>query len=219
MVVGGSDLITQTEYTHFHNLKALAPDVCRPFDRGRRGLVLGEGAGFLVLESERHARRRNAAVLAKILGTGASSDAYHMTAPEPSGAGARRAIDLALQDAGVSADAVDYVSAHGTGTPHNDRVEGRVLRELFGERAPAASSIKSMIGHCMGAASAIEAVVCVLAMRDGVVPPTIHFTEPDPDCPIDCVPNQARELRPRVAMNDAFGFGGNNCIVLVGAHA
>jgi 3-oxoacyl-[acyl-carrier-protein] synthase II len=141
-----------------------------------------------------------------------------MTAPEPTGDGARRAILAALADAGVPPETVDYVSAHGTGTPLNDRVEGHVIRDLFGPRTPA-SSIKSMIGHCMGGASAVEAVVCVLALRDHVVPPTIHFAEPDPDCPVDCVPNRAREVRVRVAVNNAFAFGGNNCIVVLGAHA
>jgi 3-oxoacyl-[acyl-carrier-protein] synthase II len=217
MVVGGADVITQTQYTHFHNLKALAPEVCQPFDRRRRGLVLGEGAGFLVLEAEAHARHRGAAILASILGTGASADAYHMTAPEPTGEGARRAIGAALADAGLPSAALDYVSAHGTGTPLNDRVEGRLLLELC-PRTPA-SSIKSMIGHCMGAASAIEAAVCVLAIRDQVVPPTIHFAEADPDCAIDCVPNTARECRVRVALNNAFAFGGNNCIVVLGSNA
>lgn len=218
MVIGAADVINQTQYTHFHNLKALAPDFCRPFDRDRRGLVLGDGAGVLVIEAEEHARRRGATILARILGTGASADAHHMTAPEPTGRGARHAIDLALADAGLSPDTIDYVSAHGTGTPHNDRVEGLVLHQLVGPHTPA-SSIKSMIGHCMGAASAIEAVVCVLAIRDGIVPPTIHFREPAPECQIDCVPNRAREVRPRVVLNNAFGFGGNNCIAVFGAHA
>jgi 3-oxoacyl-[acyl-carrier-protein] synthase II len=218
MLAGGADVISQTQYTHFHNLRALAPDVCRPFDRRRRGLVLGEGAGFLVLEAERHARRRGGRILARVLGAGSSADAFHMTAPEPNGEGARRAIGAALRDAGLSADAVDYVSAHGTGTPLNDRAEARLLRELFDSRVPA-SSIKSMIGHCMGGASAIEAITCVLALRDQIVPPTIHFEEPDPDCPIDCVPNAARPLRVRVALNNAFAFGGNNSIVVFGADA
>ena len=218
VVVAAADIVSQTQYTHFHNLRALAPDACRPFDRGRRGLVLGEGAAAMVLEPEGHARRRGASILARILGTGASADAFHMTAPAPDGAGARRAIEAALTDAGIAPTQVDWVSAHGTGTPHNDRVEARVLRDLFGPRVPA-SSIKSMIGHCMGAASLIEAVTCVLAVRDGAVPPTIHFEEADPDCPIDCVPNDARDLPVRVAVNNAFAFGGNNGIVVVGSHA
>jgi 3-oxoacyl-[acyl-carrier-protein] synthase II len=215
---GGADVVSQTQYTHFHNLRALSPDVCRPFDRRRRGLVIGEGAAFLVLEDARHARRRGAQILARVLGVGASSDAYHMTAPEPTGEGARRALHAALADAGVSVESVDYVSAHGTGTLLNDRMEGLLIRELFGPRVPT-SSVKSMIGHCMGAASAIEAVVCVLALRDQAVPPTTHFEEPDTECPIDCVPNVARQLAVRVAVNNAFAFGGNNCIVILGANA
>ncbi len=217
MLVGGSELITQTQYTHFHNLRALSPDVCRPFDRRRRGLVLGEGAAFLVLEAERHARQRGTRILARVLGAGQSCDAYHMTAPEPTGEGARQAICASLADAGLTPDAVDYVSAHGTGTPLNDRVEARLLRDIFGADVPA-SSIKSMTGHCMGASSAIESAVCVLALRDRVVPPTIHFEEPDPECPLDCVPNQARSLDVRVAVNVSFAFGGNNCAVVFGAY-
>jgi 3-oxoacyl-[acyl-carrier-protein] synthase II len=216
MLVGGSEVLTQTQYTHFHNLRALARDFCRPFDRHRRGLVLGEGAAFVVLESGRHARRRGATIRARVLGAGESCDAYHMTAPEPTGSGARRAIDAALADAGLCPDDVGYVSAHGTGTILNDRVEAQVLRQRFGGRVPA-SSIKAMIGHCMGATSAIESIVCVLALRDQVVPPTIHHETPDPDCPIDCVPNQARAVRLRVALNLAFSFGGNNCAVAFGA--
>jgi 3-oxoacyl-[acyl-carrier-protein] synthase II len=217
MLVGGSEIITQTQYTHFHNLRALSPDVCRPFDRHRRGLVLGEGAAFLVLEAEQHARRRGAPLLARLLGGAQSCDAYHMTAPDPAGDGAGRAIRGALADAGVAAGDVDYVSAHGTGTPLNDRVEARVLRDVFGPDV-VASSVKSMTGHCMGASSAIESAVCVLTLRDRVVPPTIHFEEPDPECPLDCVPNDARALDVRVAMNVSFAFGGNNCAVVLAAH-
>jgi 3-oxoacyl-[acyl-carrier-protein] synthase II len=217
MFVGGGQILTQTQYTHFHNLRALSPDVCRPFDRSRRGLVIGEGAAFLVLESERHAKRRGANILAKVLGAAASSDGHHMTAPDPSGDGAWRAITGALTDAGVGPNAVDYVSAHGTGTPWNERVEAQVVRLIFGRNIPA-SSIKSMIGHCMGGASAIESVICVLALRDQVVPPTAHFQEPDPECPIDCVPNPARALSVRVTLNISFALGGNNCVVVLGAY-
>lgn len=218
MLAGGADVLTQTQYTHFHNLRSLSPGFCRPFDRHRRGLVIGEGAAFLVLEEERRARARGAELLARVLGAGSSSDAHHMTAPDPTGAGAGRALSEALRDAQLDAGQVQYVSAHGTGTPHNDRMEGALLGRTFGPRL-ATSSIKSMIGHCMGAASAIEAVVCVLSLRDQCVPPTIHFEEPDPECPVDCVPNCARELPVKVAVNNAFGFGGNNSSVVLGAHA
>jgi 3-oxoacyl-[acyl-carrier-protein] synthase II len=215
MFVGGSDVITQTQYTHFHNVRSLSPNFCQPFDRDRRGLVIGEGAAFLVLESEAYARRRGAPILARVLGAGATCDAYHMTAPEPSGRGPEQAILAALADARLGADDIDYVCAHGTGTPLNDRVEAQTLRRLFGGRLPA-SSIKSMIGHCMGAASAIGAVASVLALRDQMAPPTIHFAEPDPDCPIDCVPNTARALRLRTVLNNALAFGGNNCALVLG---
>src|SRR5262245_50315761 len=216
MVVGGVDAFAQTEFTYFHNLRSLAAEHCQPFDRNRRGLMIGEGAGMLVLESLEHAAGRGAPTYAEVKGYGLSADGFHVTSPDPSGAGAIRAIRAALRAAVLGPDDVDYVSAHGTGTPANDRAEAVALRAVFGERASRlpVSSVKSMIGHSMGAASAIESVVCCLAVRDGVVPPTINHDTPDPDCPLDCVPNAARRLPIRAVMNNSFAFGGNNAVVV-----
>src|SRR5262245_25984826 len=172
MVVGGVDGFAQTEFTYFHNLRSLAAEHCRPFDRNRRGLMIGEGAGMLVLESREHAAGRGAPAYAEVKGYGLSADGFHVTSPDPSGAGAIRAMQAALRAAALALDDIDYVSAHGTGTPANDRAEAVALRAVFGDRASRlpVSSVKSMIGHSMGAASAIESVVCCLALRDGVVP-------------------------------------------------
>ena len=210
------DTLTQTEFTHFHNVHALSPDRCRPFDRNRKGLVLGEGAAALILEEESGARRRGARIYAEVAGYGLSADGYHMTAPEPQGAGASRAMRDALRHGGVTADQVDYISAHGTGTSLNDPMETKAIRAVFGARADRipVSSIKSMIGHCMGAASVIEAVVSCLAIVDGRVPPTANYEEPDPACDLDYVTEGARVLPVRVVMSNAFAFGGNNAIVI-----
>ena len=171
---------------------------------------------MLVIESLDRATRRSARVYAEVRGYGLSADGFHVTSPEPSGAGASRAMHAALRAAALAPDDIDYVSAHGTGTPANDRAEAVALRAVFGERASRlpVSSVKSMIGHSMGAASAIESVVCCLALRDGVVPPTINHETPDPDCPLDCVPNTARRLPLRAVMNNSFAFGGNNAVVI-----
>src|SRR5262245_955400 len=216
VVVGGVDVFAQTEFTYFHNLRSLAPDHCQPFDRNRRGLMIGEGAGMLVIESFERAARRGATVYAEVKGYGLGAGGCQVTSPEPSGAGAIRAMQAALRAAALSPDDIDYVSAHGTGTPANDRAEAVALRGVFGERTRhvPVSSVKSMIGHSMGAASAIESVVCCLTLRDGVVPPTINYETPDPDCPIDCVPNTPRPLAVRAVMNNSFAFGGNNAVVV-----
>jgi 3-oxoacyl-[acyl-carrier-protein] synthase II len=216
MIVGGVDVLAQTEFTYFHNLRSLAAEHCQPFDRNRRGLMIGEGAGMLVIEPLERAAKRGAQVYAEVKGYGLSADGFHVTSPDPSGAGAIRAMQAALRAAALSPDDIDYVSAHGTGTPANDRAEAVALRTVLGERAGRVpvSSVKSMIGHTMGAASAIESVVCCLALRDGIVPPTINYERPDPDCPIDCVPNAARPLALRAVMNNSFAFGGNNAVVV-----
>jgi 3-oxoacyl-[acyl-carrier-protein] synthase II len=218
MIVGGVDGFAQTEFTYFHNLRSLAAEHCQPFDRNRRGLMIGEGAGMLVIEPRDRATRRGARAYAEVRGYGLSADGFHVTSPDPSGAGAIRAMQAALRAAGLSPDDIDYVSAHGTGTLANDRAEAVALRAVFGERAGRlpVSSVKSMIGHSMGAASAIESGVCCLALRDGTVPPTINFETPDPDCPLDCVPNAARPLALRAVMNNSFAFGGNNAVVVFG---
>jgi len=216
MLAGGADAFSRITYSGFARLGAIAPDLCRPFDRNRRGMIPGEGAGLLVLEPLEAARARGARIYAEIVGYGLSCDAFHMTGAHPEGEGAARAMEQALRTSGLGPAAVSYVSAHGTGTPTNDRVEVVALVRVFAERAPAVpvSSIKSMIGHTMGAASALEAIVCCLAVGSDVVPPTANFEEADPGCNLDFVPNRAREHRVEVAMNNAYAFGGNNASVL-----
>jgi 3-oxoacyl-[acyl-carrier-protein] synthase II len=218
VLAGGADAFSRITFTGFARLGAIAPERCQPFDRNRKGMVPGEGAAMLVLETAERARRRGARIHAEVAGYGLSCDAFHMTGGEPSGAGAIRAMEGALRDAGgtTTPDDVSYISAHGTGTVVNDRLEALAIQRVFGaaaRRIPT-SSIKSMIGHAMGAASAIEAVACVLATAQDRIPPTINFETPDPDCDLDCVPNHARDHTVRVAMNNAYGFGGNNASVL-----
>ncbi len=216
VLAGGCDPLSRVAFTGFARLGAIAPDYCRPFDRERRGLLIGEGAGMVVVESLRSARRRGARIYAEVAGEGFTCDAHHMTMPQPEGRGIRLAMKRALQDARLTPDAIDYVSAHGTGTKANDKIESAAIRGLFGEREPApVSSIKSMIGHTMGAASALETIACCLAIETGSIPPTIHHETPDPECEVDVVPNEARRHHVDVALNNAFAFGGNNsCLVL-----
>ena len=218
MVVGGSETINITEYTHFHNVKALASEKCRPFDKDRSGLLIGEGAGILILESLDFALKRSADIYAELKGVGLSCDGFHMTAPHPEGEGAVNAMKDALLTANLSVEDIDYISAHGTGTPLNDKSESLAIHTVFKERAKKipCSSIKSMIGHSMGAASAIESVVSCLAIRNNVVPPTINFVTIDPECEIDCVPNTARDVKVRNVINNSFAFGGNNAVLIFG---
>lgn len=216
MLAGGADSFSRITYTGFARLGAIAPEICQPFDRDRQGMIPGEGAAVLVLEPLERALARGATIYAEVAGYGLSCDAHHMTAAHPEGAGAARAMERALRSAGLAPDDVSWVSAHGTGTPTNDRLEAIAAHRLFGDRARRLpmSSIKSMLGHTMGAASAIEAVACALAIATGKVPPTINFRAADPDFEVDCVPNEAREMPVRVAMNNAYAFGGNNASVL-----
>jgi 3-oxoacyl-[acyl-carrier-protein] synthase II len=209
-LVGGADAFSRIAFTGFGRMLSLAPDRCRPFDRDRQGIVIGEGAGILVLESLARARARGAPVLAELRGYALSCDAHHMTIPALDGVTAVMA--QAMAASGVAPESVSYVSAHGTGTRVNDRTECEAIRRVFGPRAGRlpVSSIKSMLGHAMGAASALEAIACVLAVHEGRIPPTINFETPDPECPVDCVANVARELPVEVALNNAFAFGGNN---------
>lgn len=188
----------------------------RPFDKNRDGLVVGEGAGMLVLESLAHAQARGARILGEVVGYGQTTDAHHITAPAEGGAGAARAMRQALADAGLQPADVDYVSAHGTATQLNDLSETKAIKQAFGDYAykVAISSTKSMTGHIMGATGAIESIFCLLAMRDQILPPTIHYETPDPECDLDYVPNVARPARVRVAMNNAFGFGGHNAVLV-----
>ncbi len=217
MLAGGADAFSRITYMGFARLGAIAPERCQPFDRNRKGMVPGEGAAVLVLEPLEAARRRVATIYAEILGYGISCDSHHMTAAHPEGDGAIRAMAAALSESGLGLEDVDYISAHGTGTPTNDRVESIAARRLFGELADRIpmSSIKSMIGHTMGAASAIEAACCSLALHTGVIPPTINYEERDPECDLDYVPNEARKTDPKVVLNNAYAFGGNNaCLCL-----
>jgi 3-oxoacyl-[acyl-carrier-protein] synthase II len=212
MLAGGADSFSRITYTGFARLGAIAPEVCRPFDRNRKGMVPGEGAAMLVLERQEQAVARGARIYCQVAGYGLSCDAHHMTAAHPDGAGASRAMQMALHRSGITPDQVDYISAHGTGTPTNDRLETIAVKKTFGEHAYKIpmSSIKSMLGHTMGAASAIEATVCALAIANGRIPPTMNWQQQDPECDLDYVPNHAREHRVGVAMNNAYAFGGNN---------
>ncbi len=188
----------------------------RPFDAERDGFVLGEGAGVLILESLEHAMERGANVRAELVGYAGTCDAFHIAAPEESGEGAVRAMELALRDGGLLPSEVDYVNAHGTSTPLNDGIETQAIRTVFGEHADhlAVSSIKSMIGHLMGAAGAVEAVACVRSLETGWVPPTINYENPDPACDLDYVPNAAREMEVRMVLSNSFGFGGHNACLI-----
>jgi 3-oxoacyl-[acyl-carrier-protein] synthase II len=189
----------------------------QPFDKNRDGLVMGEGAGVLVLERESHAKARGATILAELAGYGSTADAFHVTAPSEDGSGGGRAITAALESAGVNPDEVDYVNAHGTATRLNDLSEVKALKLSLGDHAYniPVSSTKSMTGHMMGATGALEAIFCVQAVRENVVPPTIHYETPDPDCDLDCVPNQARQYEVGLAISNAFGFGGHNAVLAV----
>jgi len=188
----------------------------RPFDADRAGFVMGEGAGVLVLETEAHARKRGANILARVAGAGQTCDAYHITAPHPDGAQAARCMSLALKQAGLAPDQIDYINAHGTSTSLNDTGETKAIRKAFGAAADkvSISSTKSMTGHLLAGAAAIESITCVLAIQNGVIPPTINRDTPDPDCDLDVTPHTARERTVNAALNNAFGFGGHNCCVV-----
>ncbi|HEV8632415.1 MAG TPA: beta-ketoacyl-[acyl-carrier-protein] synthase family protein [Thermoanaerobaculia bacterium] len=221
MLAGGADAFSRITYTGFARLGAIATDRCAPFDRERQGMVPGEGAGVLVMEPLEAARARGARVYAEVVGYGLSCDAHHMTASHPEGEGPARAMLQALADAGLQPADVGYISAHGTGTATNDRLETLAVKRAFGDAAARVpmSSVKSMLGHTMGAASALEAAVCCLVIADGWLPPTINYQHPDPECDLDCVPNVARRQPVRVAMNNAYAFGGANASVLFAAAA
>jgi nodulation protein E len=212
-IAGGADAtFTMGLLRAWEAMRVVSPDTCRPFSRERSGMILGEGATVLVLESMDDARARGAEILGEICGFGMSSDAHHIT--QPSGDGAARAMRAALADARVPADAIGYINAHGTATSVNDPVECQAIAEVFGAHRPAISSTKSMHGHTLGAAGAIEGIATVLALRHGLLPPTANFTEQDPDCPGDVVHGIAREARVEYAISNSFAFGGLNAVLV-----
>lgn len=213
---GGVDAFSRVAFTGFNRLLSLTPDKCRPFSANRKGLVVSEGVGVLLLEDLDKARARGARIHCEIKGYGLGMDAHHMTSPHPEGEGALDSMKRALAQAGTAPEEVDFVSAHGTGTPANDKTESIAIKKMFGtERKLPVDSIKSMIGHTMGAASAIEAVMTCLSLENGVLLPTMNWETPDEGCIEDCVPNQAREFEGRTAISNSFAFGGNtSCLVL-----
>jgi len=228
MITGGAEAaITPLAIAGFANMKALsarndAPErASRPFDRGRDGFVMGDGAGVVVLESLEHARARGARIHAEVLGYGMSADAYHITQPAPGGEGASRAMRAAFEDAGIDPSRVDYINTHGTATPHGDVAEVAAIKDVFAADAyrVVAGSTKSMTGHLLGAAGGLEFAISVLAINRGVIPPTINVDDPDPQCDLNCAPNQAVEREVRVALSNSFGFGGHNVSLLVGRYA
>ncbi|MBS1875733.1 MAG: beta-ketoacyl-[acyl-carrier-protein] synthase family protein [Acidobacteria bacterium] len=218
-VTGGSEAVFSLGLLYAWNaMRVVSPDTCRPFSKDRKGLVLGDGAGILILEPLETARARGARIYAEIVGFGMSSDAHHIT--QPSSEGAARALRGALEDAGMAPEEVSYINAHGTGTDANDRTETAAIRSVFGPHADklAVSSTKSMHGHTLGAAGAIEAVATILAMRCGTIPPTANYTTPDPACDLDVVPNTPRQLQVGAAVSNSFAFGGLNAVLAFRAH-
>src|SRR5881275_2822408 len=213
VLTGGYDAISELVFTGFDSLQASTPEKCRPFDRHRAGMVLGEGAAVLALENLELARRRGAPVLAEIIGYGISTDNFHITQPEPSGSGPRQAMQRALESADISAADVDYINAHGTATLLNDTAEGRAISALF-NRVPV-SSTKSMMGHSLGAAGAIEAIVCLLALEHQFLPANINFSGLDDDLDLNIVANEARPAAVRTALSNSFGFGGTNASIVM----
>lgn len=213
-LAGGADALTRICFMGFNALRLLDPEPCRPFDRERRGMSIGEGAAFLVLEDGAHARARGARVYADLAGHGVTTDAFHVTAPHPTGEGMARAMRLALERAGVAPREVGYANAHGTGTLQNDRIEARALRDVFGEGGLLVSATKSMIGHTMAAAGTLEAVATVMALVHETAPPTANLRTPDPEVAFDCVPGVARDVALGCAITNSFGFGGQNVTLL-----
>ncbi|EIY5211612.1 beta-ketoacyl-ACP synthase II [Listeria monocytogenes] len=222
MITGGAEApITKMSLAGFTANKALSlnPDpetACRPFDKDRDGFIIGEGAGIVILEEYEHAKARGAKIYAEIVGYGATGDAYHITAPAPNGEGAARAMKMAIDDAGLTPDKVDYINAHGTSTPYNDEYETQAIKTVFGEHAKklAISSTKSMTGHTLGASGGIEAIFALLTIRDNIIAPTIHLKNQDEVCDLDYVPNEAREANVNVVISNSFGFGGHNATLV-----
>jgi 3-oxoacyl-[acyl-carrier-protein] synthase II len=227
MLTGGSEAcIVPVGIAGFAAMRALSvrndePErASRPFDKDRDGFVMGEGAGVIILEEYEHAKKRGARIYCELTGYGLTADAYHMSAPSPDGEGAARCMAMAMKHAKVNPEEVDYINAHGTSTPVGDVCETKAMKRAFGEHAKkglAVSSTKSMTGHLLGAAGAVEMAACVMAMRDGVLPPTINLDNPDPECDLDYVPNKAREKKVKIAISNSFGFGGHNSSLLIRA--
>lgn len=211
VITGGVDSFSKTAFSGFHRLYSMSPEKCQPFDKNRKGMIVGEGAGILILESLNSALKRNADIYAEVLGYGLSCDAHHITSPSP--VGVEKAIRKTLKETRLEPADIDYINAHGTGTPANDKSECKAINNVFRHAVPV-SSVKSMIGHAMGAASAIESVACCLTIKNSIIPPTINFTTPDPECNIDCVPNKPRAHKINIIMKNSFAFGGNNACVV-----
>lgn len=223
MICGGTEsVITQLAFAGFSNMKALSTrnerpeQASRPFDKDRDGFIIGEGAGILVIEELDHALERGANIRAEIVGYGLTGDAYHITAPPEDGDGGARCMSMALEDAGLSYHDIDYINAHGTSTPLNDMCETRAIKTVFKDRAKEipVSSTKSMTGHLLGGAGGVEAIFCVKTIEDGIIPPTINYETPDPECDLDYVPNKARSQSVDVVMSNSFGFGGTNAVLI-----
>lgn len=215
-ICGGSDSVCRKTYSGFFRLGTIAPEKCQPFDLNRKGILTGEGSGILVLETLASAQARGAKIYAEVLGYGLSCDADHMVSPNQDSVA--RCIRIAHESAGVLPSDIDYVCAHGTGTSANDTVESGAIKVVFGDNPPAVSSIKSMVGHSMGAASAIASIACILAIQGSFLPPTVNHDEHDPDCVPDCIPNKSRPWPVKIAQNNGFAFGGNNAITVYGAY-
>jgi len=213
VLTGGYDAISELVFVGFDSLQAATPERCRPFDRERTGLVLGEGAAILALENFESARKRGATILAEIIGYGISTDNFHLTQPDPSGIGPRQAMEGALNSAGINASEIDYINAHGTATPFNDASEGKAIAELF--NGVPVSSTKGMMGHSLGAAGAIEAIISLLALQHQLLPPNINFREGDADLALNIIANDSRNGAVRTVLSNSFGFGGTNASIIM----
>lgn len=214
-IVGGVDSFSLTALIGFNRLLSLTPNLCRPFDKNRKGLIVSEGCGILILEDLNSALARGAHIYGEIKGYGLSVDAYHITAPRPDASGAISCMEKALKNSQLSYSDIDYISAHGTGTKLNDKIESKALCSVFKEKVPPVSSIKSMIGHSLGAAAAIEVVASLLMIQNNLAVPTANFEEADEECPIDCIPNKSRPMKINNIISNAFAFGGNNSSLVI----
>lgn len=217
MVAGGADVLSRVAYAGFNRLFAMAPDMCRPFSLDRKGMIVSEGAAFMIMESLESAQKRGVPILAEFVGYGISCDAFDITIPHENGLGAIEVMNKALRNSGIQKEDIGYINSHGTGTKENDRVESLAIKNVFQDHSKnlSVSSTKSMTGHLMGASSAIEGCISVKVLQEGVIPPTINYTTPDPDCDLDITPNKSVNKRVEYAMSNAFAFGGNNCSVII----